>query len=195
MVQLPAFTFGVVMFVGTTQEGQGQAVIPSITKPRVCDANGIEKQIAFADVREVALAALFTMGNGSSCPRSATCRHHNCDVDPARTTLLDLDDHLLCEILKSVSTYDKRQHVQRACMRFREVLQRPSFSKAWGSVAVILQRCTDIGPDSVLRLITWLLERKSGTQYCSMLSFRSRHDMPGFSDRRNDLVAQQASPW
>jgi hypothetical protein len=121
------------------------------------------------------------MGNWSSSPRSAT--------------LLDLDDHLLCEVFKSVSTYDKQQHVQRACMRFRRVLQQPSFSETWGHVVVKMQHDTDTSPGSLRRLISWLLYRKSGThKLCSIVSQESLKQS-GLLRMTDHLVVRQALPW
>ena len=86
-----------------------------------------------------------------------------------------MDDHLLCEIFKSVSTCDKLQHVQRACMHFRNVLQRPSFPEAWGCLAVKMRHDTDTSPESLRRLVTWLLDRKSGAdELCALLYIGTR---------------------
>lgn len=79
-----------------------------------------------------------------------------------QTRLLDLDDHLLCEIFKSLSVRDKQNNVQLACMRFRSVLQRPSIVETWGSVSVKLLPDTETSPQRITRLIAWLLDRKSG---------------------------------
>ena len=122
------------------------------------------------------------MGNWSSSQRSAT--------------LLDMDDHLLCEIFKSVSTYDKLQHVQRACMRFRNVLQRPSIPETWGCVAVKVQQDTDTSPESLRRLVTWLLDRKSGAdEQCSVVHRDSLISVAHLRRMTDHLVPQQAFRW
>jgi hypothetical protein len=78
--------------------------------------------------------------------------------------LLDLDDHLLCEVFKSLSVHDKQQNVQRTCLRFRSALQRPSIVEAWGSISVTppgdIEARRRIG-----RLVTWILERKLGERH------------------------------
>jgi hypothetical protein len=79
-----------------------------------------------------------------------------------KTRLLDLDDHLLCEIFKSLSVRDKANRVQLTCLRFRSVLQRPSILDTWGRVTVNLLPDTEKSPQRITRLIAWLLNRKSG---------------------------------
>ena len=78
-------------------------------------------------------------------------------VDTMVTNLLDLDDHLLCEVFKSVTVHDKQQNVQRTCLRFRSVVQRPSIVEAWGSIRVTPPRDTDASR-RIGRLVTWILE-------------------------------------
>jgi hypothetical protein len=86
-------------------------------------------------------------------------------VKPKPTDLLDLDDHLLCEIFKSVSVHDKQQNVQRTCLRFRSVLRHPSFEDTWGCITVKMLPDTDASPQSITRLINWLLDRVPGERH------------------------------
>jgi hypothetical protein len=105
--------------------------------------------------------------SGSSAPASAGCDI----VKPKPTALLDLDDHLLCEIFSSLSVRDKQQYVQRTCLRFRSVLQRPSLGTTWGCITVKLQPPTRPSPQDITRLITWVLDRKSGGRHTSPCPF------------------------
>ena len=86
-------------------------------------------------------------------------------VDMMVTNLLDLDDHLLCEVFKSLSVHDKQQNVQRTCLRFRSVLQHPSSAETWGCTTAAPRPVTEASPESISRLITWLLDRKSGESH------------------------------
>ena len=86
-------------------------------------------------------------------------------ADTRVANLLDLDDHLLYEVFKSLSVRDKQQNVQLACLRFRAVLQRPSSAETWGCITVKSRPYTQASPESILRLITWLLNRKSGESH------------------------------
>jgi hypothetical protein len=69
---------------------------------------------------------------------------------------------LLCEVFKSLSVHDKQQYVQRTCLRFRAVLRHPSFVDTWGCINVKLLPDTDTSPQSISRLISWLLDRMPG---------------------------------
>jgi hypothetical protein len=76
--------------------------------------------------------------------------------------LLDLDDHLLCEVFKSLSVRGKQNNVQLTCLRFRSVLQRPSIVETWVRVTVKLLPDTGTSPQRITQLIAWLMDRKSG---------------------------------
>jgi hypothetical protein len=86
-------------------------------------------------------------------------------VDTMVTNLLDLDDHLLCEVFKSLSVHDKQQNVQRTCLRFRSVLQHPSFADTWGCITVKMLPDTEASPQSISELTNWLRDRMSGKRH------------------------------
>lgn len=76
--------------------------------------------------------------------------------------LLDLPDELLSELLKVVDVRGKQEHLQRTCMRFRRLLQRPLAAGIWGSIGVRLRVQTLVGTPQLTALLQWIVSRQAG---------------------------------